>query len=243
MEHLTFKRSNTGLRQGASSGSNNSHKTMRQNLDRMESTVTAIPQTLGEYMDTFNTFCISGIKFASLLETVFQDTPILLVALRFREACEQMSDKCGKSTLMLKGEVVPPVTKKLAPSLSHLRSRIDSHAKALSKHESYARQLENLSSAQNPNKQKLEQVEGKFQASAKDFAKEDLQLAEAMNEVHKMRVEVSGTCGGLERCGLLKIRAPLIINLVLKREQPGVKNQLSALFFLKGDIYSPLVFY
>lgn len=187
MEHLTFKRTSPAPRHG----SNNSHKAMKQKLERMESTVTAIPQTLSEYMDSFNSFCLSGIKFASLLETLFQDTPILLVALRFREACEQMNDKCGKSALMLKGEIVPPVLKKLAPSLSHLRGKIESHAKALSKHESYSKQLENFSGAQSPNKQKLEQVESKFQASAKDFAKEDSQLVEAMNEVHKIRVEVS----------------------------------------------------
>lgn len=190
MEHLTFKRSSPSPRQSSSHQANNSHKAMRQNLDRMDSTVTAIPQTLGEYMDAFNAFCLTGIKFASLLETVFQDTPILLVALRFREACEQMNDKCSKSTLILKNEVVPPVKRKFAPSLSQLRNRLESHAKALSKHESYARQLENLSSAQNPNKQKMEQIEGKFQTSSKDFAKEDSQLAEALNEVHKMRVEV-----------------------------------------------------
>lgn len=190
MEHLTFKRSSPAPRHGSSS-SNNSHKTLRQKLDRMDSTVTAVPQTLGEYMDAFNAFCISGIKFASLLETLFHDTPILLVALRFREACEQLDEKCTKSSAMLKSEIVPPVTKKLAPSLSQLRSKIDSHAKALSKHENYAKQLESLTSLQNPNKQKLEQVETKFQVSAKDFAKEDSQLAEAMNEEHKMRVEVS----------------------------------------------------
>ena len=143
-------------------------------------------------MEAFNSFCLSGIKFSSLLETLFQDTPVLMVALRFREACEQLNDKCSKSTVMLKGEMVPAVTKKLAPSLSRLRNRIDSHAKAMSKHETYVKQLENLGAAQSPNKQKLEQVEGKFQTSAKDFAKEDSLLAEAMNDVQKMRVEVSG---------------------------------------------------
>lgn len=192
MEHLTFRRKTPSPRQGASQPANvNSHKTMRQNLDRMDNTVTAIPQALGEYMDTFNAFCLSGVKFASLLETVLQDTPILLVALRFREACEQMNDKCNKSAMMLKNEIVPPVTKKLAPSLSQLRNRLESHAKAHSKHESYAKQMDNLSNSQNPNKQKMEQVETKFRTSAKDFAKEDAQLAEALNDVHKMRVEVS----------------------------------------------------
>ncbi len=190
MEHLTFKRPSQAPRRSGTSPANTSHKSVKQNLDRLENTVTAIPPTLAEYMEAFNSFCLSGIKFASLLETLFQDTPVLLVALRFREACEQMKEKCGKSTLVVKGEIIPPVTKKLAPSLSHLRGRIDSHAKALNKYESYARQLENLSCAQAPNKQKMEQVEMKFQTSAKDFAKEDGQLAEALNEVHKMRVEV-----------------------------------------------------
>lgn len=189
MEHLGFgRRSFPGSRN--SSGSS-THKSMRQNLDRMESTVTAIPQALGEYMDCFNSFCLSGIKFSSLLETMFQDTPVLLVALRFREACEQLNDKCIKSTMMLKGEIVPPITKKLAPSLSKLRSRVDGHAKALSKHESHVKQMENLNSSQTPNKQKLEQLEAKFEASATDFAKEDANLVEARNEVQKIRVEVS----------------------------------------------------
>lgn len=173
---------------------------MKQKLDRMESTVTAIPHTLNEYMESFQAFCLSGIKLSSLLETLFQDTPILLVALRYSEACEQLNDKCDKTSVLLKGEMVPSITKKLAPSLSQLRSRIDSHAKALSKHESYGKQLESLSNAQSPNK-KLDHVEAKFQASAKDFAKEDVQLAEAMNEVQKMRVEVSHMCWeGGEHC-------------------------------------------
>ena len=196
MDHLGFgRRTFTIGRHTGSSSSSSSHKGMRQNLDRMESTVTAIPHALIEYMDNFNSFCLSGIKFASLLETMFQDTPVLLLALRFREACEQLNDKCVKSSMMLQGEVVPPITKKLAPSLGKLRSRVDSHAKALSKHESYVKQLEQLSSSQNPNKQKMEQVEVKFKASATDFSKEDALLAEARNDVQKIRVEVSwGIC-------------------------------------------------
>lgn len=190
MAHLTFRRKSPSPRQGTSQPANNSHKTMRQNLDRMDSSVIAIPQTLGEYMDTFNAFCQSGIKLASLVETVLQDTPTVLLALRFREVCEQMNDKCKKSAMMLRGEVVPPVTTKLAPALSQLKRRLETHAKALSKQESYAVQLENLSSAQNPSKQKVEQIESKFRVSMQDFAKEDSQLAETLNEVHKMRVEV-----------------------------------------------------
>jgi len=159
-------------------------------LERLESTVSALPPTLSEYLDAFNSFCLSGVKLASLLETLFQESPILLVALRFREACELLSDKCNKTGVMLKQDIVGPV-KKLAPSLSKLRSRVDTHAKAASKHESYLKQLESLKLSLNPNRQKLEQVEQKFHASAEDFAKEDSKLAEALNELHKMRVEVS----------------------------------------------------
>ena len=153
--------------------------------------MSAIPQTLNEYLDAFSAFCASGIKLASLLETLFQETPVLLVALRYREACERLSDKCNKSGLIIKQEVLPPV-KKMAPSLSKLRSRLESHAKAVSKHESYSKQLESLQSSHNSNKQqKLDQLENKFHSSAEEFAKEDVQLAEALNDFYKMRVEVS----------------------------------------------------
>ena len=169
---------------------NSTHKTMRQKLERMESTVSALPQALSEYLDSFNSYCLSGIKLASLLETLFQETPILLVALRFREACEQLSDKCNKSGVLQKQEIVGPV-KRLAPALSKLRSQVESHAKTISKHESYLKQLEQLRSAQHPKKEKIEHVETKFHASAEDFAKEDSQLAEALNELHQLRVEVT----------------------------------------------------
>lgn len=174
-----------------SKSSKPSHKSMKHKLERLESTVSAIPQTLNEYLEAFSAFCVSGIKLASLLETLFQETPVLLVALRYREACEKLNDKCTKSGLIVRQEVLPPV-KKMAPSLSKLRSRLESHAKAVSKHESYSKQLESLQSSHNSNKQqKLEQLEHKFHSSAEDFAKEDGLLAEALNDFYKMRVEVS----------------------------------------------------
>ncbi len=170
--------------------SNSSHKTMKQNLERLESTVSAVPQAVGEYIDAFNAYCLCGVKLASLLETLFQETPILLVALRFREACEQLSDKSNKMGVLQKQEVVGPV-KRIAPALSKLRSRVESHGKIISKHESYLKQLEQLKAANHPKKEKLET---KFHSSAEEFAREDAQLAEALNELHQLRVEVSLTC-------------------------------------------------
>jgi len=191
MEHLRIK---SPTPSSSKRDPNSSHKNMRNMLERLESTLSAVPPTLSEYLDAFNSFCLSGVKLASLLETLFQETPVLLVALRFREACELLGDKCNKSGVVLKQDIVSPV-KKLATSLSKLRSRVDSHAKAASKHESYLKQLESLKLSLNPNKQKVDQVEHKFHASAEDFAKEDSQLAEALNELQKMRVEVSFSCG------------------------------------------------
>lgn len=133
------------------------HKTLKQKLDRLESTVTALPQAFCEYVDAFGSFCLAGIKLASLLETVFQDTPVLLLALRFREACEHLGDKCSKSSLFIKQDVVPPV-KKSGPVLGMIRNRVETHAKVLAKHESYLKQLESLKMSQNPSRTKVEQV-------------------------------------------------------------------------------------
>ncbi|XP_064399023.1 uncharacterized protein LOC135345540 isoform X2 [Halichondria panicea] len=172
---------------------NTSHKTLKQRVDRLDSTVTALPLAFTEYLEAFGSFCLAGIKLASLLETFFQDTPVLTIALRFREACELLGDKCSKSSLFLKQELVPPV-RRFGPTLGVLRSRVETHAKVLSKHESYLKQLECLKSSQNPNRTKVEQVEEKFQNSALDFAKEDSKLAESLNEVSTMRIEVMGSC-------------------------------------------------
>ncbi len=170
---------------------NSTHKAMKQNLDRLESTVSAVPQALGEYVDAFNSYCLCGVKLASLLETLFQETPILLVALRFREACEQLGDKCTKMGVLQKQEVVGPV-KRIAPALSKLRGRVESHGKVITKHESYFKQLEQLKDTHHPKKEKLE---SKFHASAEEFAREDAQLAEALNDLHQLRVEVSFKLG------------------------------------------------
>ncbi len=136
---------------------NTSHKTLKQRVDRLDSTVTALPLAFTEYLEAFGSFCLAGIKLASLLETFFQDTPVLTIALRFREACELLGDKCSKSSLFLKQELVPPV-RRFGPTLGVLRSRVETHAKVLSKHESYLKQLECLKSSQNPNRTKVEQV-------------------------------------------------------------------------------------
>ena len=132
------------------------HKTLKQKVDRLDSTVTALPQAFTEYLEAFGGFCLAGIKLASLLETFFQETPILLLALRFREACELLGDKCSKSSLFLRQELVPPV-KKFGPTLGVLRGRVETHAKVLSKHESYMKQLESLKSSHSQSK-KAEQV-------------------------------------------------------------------------------------
>ena len=166
-----------------------SHKNLQQRLDRLENTVSAIPQSMNEFVEGLNQSGLSGIKVACLLETLFQDTPMSMLALRFRDGCEQFSDKCNKSGTFITQEISGPV-KKIGPSFSKLRSRLESHSKALVKYEAYEGQLEQLKSQQAPNKQKIEQVEAKLSVAMEDYAREDKQLARALDDLNRLRSEV-----------------------------------------------------
>ena len=174
----------------------NTHKAMRQRLERLESSLNAIPPAMEEAVEGLEAHCTTGIKLASLLETVLQDSPLLLLALRYKEACETLLDKTSRAGLALKGELVAPV-KKLGPTVSRLRSHIDSHAKASSRHESCLRQLEGVMLSSSASRSKQEQVEAKFRSSAQEFALEDQQLSLAHTEFSQMRTEVSGSGWGL----------------------------------------------
>lgn len=166
-----------------------SHKNLKQRLERLENTVSAIPQGMNEFIDGLNQCGLSGIKVACLLETLFQDTPMSMLALRFRDGCEQFSDKCNKSGTFITQEISGPV-KKIAPSLSKLRSRLESHSKAVGKYESYESQLEQLKSQPTPNRQKIENVEAKLNSAMEDYAKEDRELARALDDLNRLRTEV-----------------------------------------------------
>ena len=166
-----------------------SHKAMRQRLERLEGSLNAVPRALEECLDGLEAHCTAGVKLASLLETVFQDSSLLFLALRYKEACEQLLDKSSRSGLGLKRDVVGTV-KALGPALSRVRSRIDSHAKAAGKHEGYLRQLEEVALSGAPSRAKVESVEGKFRASAQEFAEEDAHLAEALRKLQLLRTEV-----------------------------------------------------
>ena len=166
-----------------------SHKGMRQKLERVESSLNAVPPAMEEAVEGLEAHCTAGIKLASLMETVLQDSPLLLLALRYKEACETLLDKTSRSGLAMKGELVAPV-KRLGPSVSRLRSRIDSHAKASSRHEACAKQLEGITLSSSTSRSKQEQVEAKFRSSAQDFAQEDRQLILANTEFTQMRTEV-----------------------------------------------------
>ena len=167
------------------------HKTLRQKLERLDGNLLAIPQALNECLEAFSSWCLSGLKLASLMESFFQETPVLLVALRFREVCQQLGDYAERSGLLLRQEMESAV-KKVAGVFGDVRGHLDSHGRAAAKHESYLRQLESLKSSQSASRHKVEQVEAKFEASAEEFAREDSRLAEALNELHKMKVEVKG---------------------------------------------------
>lgn len=165
------------------------HKAMRQRLERLENSLNAVPQAVEEATDGLMAYCMAGVKLASLLETVFQDSPLLLLALRYKEACETVVDKSSRASITMKGEVTVPV-KRLGPALGRMRSQIESHSKATSRHENLLRQLEGVTRSPSASRSKVEQIEGKFKASAQDFVQEDQQLHQAMQELTQLRTEV-----------------------------------------------------
>jgi hypothetical protein len=171
----------------------NTHKALRQRLERLESSLNAVPPAMEEAVEGLEAHCTAGIKLASLLETVLQDSPLLLLALRYKEACETLLDKTSRGGLALKGELVAPV-KRLGPTVSRLRSHIDSHAKASARHESCLKQLEGVTLSASASRSKVEAVEAKFRSSAQEFAHEDKQLSLAHTELSQMRTELMGGC-------------------------------------------------
>ena len=173
----------------ANGGARSSHKTMRQRLERVESSLNAVPPAMEEALEGLEAHCTAGIKLASLLETVLQDSPLLLLALRYKEVCETLLDKTSRAALTMKGELVAPV-KRLGPTVSRLRSHIDSHAKASSRHESCVKQLEGVTMSSSASRNKQGLVEAKFRSSAQEFAQEDKQLVLATTEFSQMRTEV-----------------------------------------------------
>ena len=165
------------------------HKAMRQRLERVESSLNAIPPAMEEAVLGLETHCTAGVKLASLLEQVLQDSPLLLLALRYKESCETLLDKTSSAELAMRGELVAPV-KKLGPSVSRLRSRIDSHSKATARHENCRRQLEGATLSVSTSRSKQDQVEARFRSSAQEFAQEDEQLSLANIEFSQMKNEV-----------------------------------------------------
>ena len=179
------------------------HKTLRQRLERMETSLNAIPPAMEEAVDGLESHCTAGIKLASLLETVLQDSPLLLLVLRYKEACETLLDKTSRTGLAMKGELVAPI-KRLGPTVSRLRSHIDSHSKASARHQSSLKQLEGATLSSSTSRNKIEQVEAKFRSSAQEFAEEDHQLCLATTEFSQMRAEVGVVCyHGYHLCLLL----------------------------------------
>ena len=166
------------------------HKWRKQRLEKLDSTISELPQCFEELLKSLNGYCSAGLRLSSLFGTVFEDTPLLLVAMRFKEASEQLEEKCKRLEIMLQPEFVS-ACKKIGPCVSHQRSCLDSHAKSLSKYESAQNALDALNSSPSTPKQKLEQAEVKFKDALSNFAKEDTNLAHATDELDKLRVEVT----------------------------------------------------
>lgn len=164
------------------------YKLRKHRLEKLDSTISELPPCFDEWLNSLNGYCTTGTKLASLLETVLEDTPLLMTVSQYKEACEQVTEKCKRLEIHLQPEFVA-ACKKVGPCISQLRSSISTHAKAVTKYESAQSQYENINS-DSASKVKLDQAETKFKNALQEFVKQDKHLAEASDELDKLRVEV-----------------------------------------------------
>ena len=182
-------------------GKKGEHKIRKQKLDKLECSIAELPACFEDLLKSLNGYCHSGVKLANLFDTVFEDTPLLMVAMRYREACEQLNEKCKRLEILFQPELAS-ACKKTSPCVGHLRSCLDAHSKALSRYESAQNSLESISNAENASRQKT-----KFQNSLKEFAQEDTNLARFSDELDRLRVEVCDFSCCVATCTcLLRVR-------------------------------------
>ena len=165
------------------------YKLRKHRLEKLDSTISELPSCFDEWLNSLNGYCSAGSKLASLLETVLEETPLLMTVCQYKEACELLKEKCKTLEVGLQPEFVA-ACKKVGPCVSQLRSSIASHAKSLNKYESAQTQYENINS-ESASKPKIDQAETKFKNALQDFVNQDKHLAEATDELDRLRVEVS----------------------------------------------------
>ena len=163
------------------------YKLRKHRLEKLDSTISELPLCFDEWLNSLNGYCTAGKKLASLLETVLEETPLLMTVSQYKEACEQLTEKCKRLEMQLQPEFAA-ACKKVGPCVSQLRNSISTHAKSLSKYESAQSQYENIN--ESASKAKIDQAETKFKNALQDFVNHDRHLAEATDELDRLRVKV-----------------------------------------------------
>ena len=180
------------------SSSEAEYKLQKHRLEKLDHSITELPKSFDEWLNSLSNYCKTGAMLASQLELVLEDTPLLIHILKYRETCELMADKCKKQEELLKPEFAA-VCKKVGPTVGSLRSNFDLHAKLSSKYESAKTQLENISNSDSKSKAKVEQADMKYKNALQEFTEQDTQLSNAIKQFDTIRVEVNIRETGRER--------------------------------------------
>lgn len=168
------------------------YKLRKHRLEKLDQAIAELPKCFDTTLGSLDSYCTSGRRLASLLEVVLEGSPLLMVALRYKDACEQLSEKCNRQEVLLQQEFVT-ACKKVGPSVSSLRSCLDAHAKLSLKYESAQNQLETVANTEAKSKAKVDQAELKFQNALKEFSNQDSLLAKTTNDLDNTRLNVSGS--------------------------------------------------
>jgi hypothetical protein len=161
------------------------HKLNKHRLEKLDRSLSEIPQYFDLLLNSLRTFCSAGSNLGLLLEAVLEDTPLISVAIKYKESCRLIEEKYTHQEDLLKPAFVS-ACKRLGTTISGLRNSYDHHAELLAKSESVKAQLKQLEHSDSASAAKLEQADLKYQSLLRDLTTQEVELN---NSVHSLDTE------------------------------------------------------
>lgn len=165
------------------------YKLRRHRFEKMDSSLTELPKCFDEWLVSLNNYCKTGCRLASLLETALDDTPLLMVVLRYKEACEHLLEKYAQQEILQ--QEFESACKKVGPSVSSLRNSLDVYAKLLTRYDSTQSHMEDIRRVDSNVTKKGDHSETKFKTAQQELLNQESQLTKAIDDLNSSRVKVS----------------------------------------------------
>ena len=165
------------------------YKLRRHRFEKMDSSLTELPKCFDEWLVSLNNYCKTGCRLASLLETALDDTPLLMVVLRYKEACQHLIEKYAQQEILQ--QEFETACKKVGPSVSSLRNSLDIYAKLLTRYDSVQNHMEDIRRVDSSITKKGDQSETKLKTALQELLNQETQLTKVTDDLNASRVKVS----------------------------------------------------